>query len=134
MTTGSALVCVCCNYCIQDIDRVEHDDCMAIKESLRLMNNIFNAANQSLVAIAEESFKPVFKQISDVKSHLSDENEEVVVKKFSQLQGMMQWSVPIMYSNFMHPFVAMFNAGSVFFQENDAMESILEAAQEACWC
>ncbi|BFU18444.1 RhoGAP domain containing protein [Entamoeba histolytica HM-1:IMSS-B] len=101
-----------------------------IGESLTLMMNIFLTTSKNLKCIEEITFKPIFKQINDVKNHLTDENEEIVIQKYYQLEKMIAWNNPLTYNNYIHQFVMMFDAGSVYFNENEAMNILISNAQE----
>ena len=73
--------------------------------------------NNNLICIGNVTFESIMNQITDVKSHINDENEEIVIKKYHQLETMISWASPLMYNNYLHAFVSLFDAGSVYFNE-----------------
>ncbi|KAL7714921.1 Rho-GAP domain-containing protein [Entamoeba marina] len=113
-----------------DFSGMKTNDSMIIQDTLQLVGNIFMTASKDLKTIENVTFKYVLKEINSVKSHLSDENEEIVVKNYHHLVKMISWNAPIMFNNFLHPFITIFDSGSVFFNENDAMNTVISKAQE----
>ena len=114
-----------------DQSGMSEEDCLIVKESFSIMKSIFTNLMKSLQCFGDQNFKQMFHQLNDVKNHLTDDNDELVMKKYSQLEHFTQWNTPVLFDNFFRPFVTMFDAGSVYFNENDEMSLLVMKAQES---
>ncbi|ELP83740.1 hypothetical protein EIN_469440, partial [Entamoeba invadens IP1] len=101
-----------------------------MSDTLSLLTNIFKTTNQNISCVGDSTFKATLKTIAEMKSHLTDENEEIVIQKYHQLETMNSWNIPLMYNNFLHPFITLFDAGSVFFNQNETLDILVSEAQE----